>query len=241
MANLLAYNGDIIGGGNLEGLAATKISYDNTTSQMTASNAQAAIDELCTNISGKVSKSGDTMTGRLNINQSTGNSGIWLGNDIPNGTTGASRGLVLLYGLNQYYGQIYDGNGITANRDYLLPDKSGTIALTSDIESYDRTTIENVTSIFDILDGAGTTYPDHSRLVAYADKLTNGSSTFASLFSVGNYAPFTIHIYDKWLIEITCFYNVFCCWSGNYNTTSLEFLKVTTAGNSKVTVTKVTS
>lgn len=73
--------------------------------------------------------SGDTMSGRLTIDQQSGNSGLWLGNNIIQGNTGASRGLLLLYGLNQYYGQIYDGNGLTGNRDYLLPDASGTIAL----------------------------------------------------------------------------------------------------------------
>ena len=131
-------------------MAYTKINWQNSPSAETPINAdnlnhmddqiaenEQKISELETEVDdlgdGKVSKSGDTMRGRLTIDQQSGNSGLWLGNDIVQGNEGASRGLILLYGRNQYFGQIYDGNGLTGNRDYYLPDKSGTLALTSDI------------------------------------------------------------------------------------------------------------
>lgn len=129
-------------------MAYTKINWQNSPSAETPINAdnlnhmddqiaknEQKISELETEVDdlgdGKVSKSGDTIRGRLTIDQQSGNSGLWLGNDIAQGNTGASRGLILLYGLNQYFGQIYDGYGLTANRDYYLPDKSGTLAITT--------------------------------------------------------------------------------------------------------------
>lgn len=116
--------------GDLTPIMAENVGYDNTNSGSLVTDLQDAVDDL---YSKKLNKSGGTMSGRLNIDQQSGNSGLWLGNNIPNGTTGASRGLVLIYGLNQYYGQIFDGIGLTGNRSYLLPDASGTLALKEDL------------------------------------------------------------------------------------------------------------
>lgn len=92
-------------------------------------------------ISGKVNKSGDTMSGQLNIDRqngsssSVGGSQIWLGNNIPEGTDKNSRGVIRLYGKGAYYSEIYDDTGLTAHRSLYLPNKSGTFALTSDVDT----------------------------------------------------------------------------------------------------------
>lgn len=82
-----------------------------------------------------VSKSGDTMTGRLWIDEdaNSANSRLNLGNSKASGTTGKSKGVLALFGKNSSYGCFYDDVGLTANRNYYIPDKSGTLALTSDI------------------------------------------------------------------------------------------------------------
>lgn len=102
----------------------------------TTKNVQDAIDEVNDN---KVSKSGDTMRGQLNIDRqngtasTVGGSQIWLGNDISEGTAKNSRGILRLYGKNSFYAEIYDDIGLTAHRSITLPNKSGTLATTSDI------------------------------------------------------------------------------------------------------------
>ncbi len=57
-----------------------------------------------------------------------------IGNNIPSGTEGNVYGVLRLYGQGGYYAQIYDPNNLlTANRTYELPNKSGVLALTSDL------------------------------------------------------------------------------------------------------------
>ena len=79
------------------------------------------------------------MTGNLNIvtsNSGTTNvdSAIWIGNNIPDGQTGCSSSLIVAYARTQYYSAIYPNPWLTGNRAHVLPDKSGTIALTSEVE-----------------------------------------------------------------------------------------------------------
>ena len=100
-------------------------------------------------VSGKVNRSGDTMTGELAIyrnseaqatfsRQNTGTSSaasnITLGNNIADGTTGSTYGRVRIYGKGAYKTDVQAPNA-TANRTLTAPDGSGTIALTSDIPS----------------------------------------------------------------------------------------------------------
>lgn len=85
-----------------------------------------------------VSKTGDTMSGNLEINKesagtSEAGSAIIIGNSTPVGTVGNSTGVARLYSRSQYYGQLIGDVLLTANRNYHLPDASGTIALTSDL------------------------------------------------------------------------------------------------------------
>ena len=84
-----------------------------------------------------------TVNQTINRNNGTvsdvGGSYIILGNNIPSGTAKNSRGVVRLFGTSDKYAQIYDNGVLTANRNLNLPDKSGTIALTSDIPTVTKT------------------------------------------------------------------------------------------------------
>ena len=114
------------------------ISYDNTTSQLTADDAQEAIDEVKGIADGKVSKSGDTIKGNLNVDRQNGTTStvgyglINVGNNIPSGTEKNTQGLIDVFGTTQYRSRIKAG-ALTGYREVELPDKSGTLALTSDI------------------------------------------------------------------------------------------------------------
>lgn len=77
-------------------------------------------------IDGKVSKTGDTMTGNLLVDRgSSGDSNVLIGGNV-------SRGVLRLYHTNGKYANIYP-YGFTENRNINLPDNGGIIALTSDI------------------------------------------------------------------------------------------------------------
>ena len=137
---------------------ASKTTYDDTSTSLGSNRVQGAIqalktliDNAVTAISGKVSKSGDTMSGILNVNtdsttqarfckSNTGTSAqasdIVIGNNIPDGTQGASLGRIMLYGATDKYVLLrVKTGGLTDNRIIYLPDKAGTIALTNDIPS----------------------------------------------------------------------------------------------------------
>lgn len=85
---------------------------------------------LIEKLKSKVSKSGDTMTGDLTVD------------------TGTSTDSVVVIGGSQNYGALRLKAGttgkqgtiitaaLTANRNYILPDKGGTVALTSDIRHW---------------------------------------------------------------------------------------------------------
>lgn len=91
-----------------------------------------------------VSKSGDTITGHLYVRGSViddrqngtastaGGSYLVAGNATAQGTAGNSRGYLWLYGLGTTYTQL--ASQITTNNiTVLLPNKTGTLALTSDL------------------------------------------------------------------------------------------------------------
>lgn len=93
---------------------ASRTTYDNTSSGLSANRVQGAIDEVSTNVSGKVSKSGDTMSGTLTLG------------------SGGSRGeLDIKSSGGTYTTRIYNSTStpLTANRVLYLPDASGTIAI----------------------------------------------------------------------------------------------------------------
>ena len=88
-------------------------------------------------ISTKVSKSGDTMSGNLTIDRQNGSTSTLgysiaiLGNNIAYGTDKNSEGVVRLYGTDSTATDITATS--TAQRYINFPDKNGTVALTSDI------------------------------------------------------------------------------------------------------------
>lgn len=74
-----------------------------------------------------------------------------LGNNIASGTDDNQYGLLRIYSQTAYKGDITVATNLSANRAYTLPDKSGTIALTSDLTDEKVTgQVQNPTS--------GTTY-----------------------------------------------------------------------------------
>lgn len=84
------------------------------------------INNVDSKTAGKVSKTGDTMTGNLLVDRgSSGDSNVLIGGSV-------SRGVLRLYHTNGKYANIYP-YGFTENRNITLPDKAGTIALTSDL------------------------------------------------------------------------------------------------------------
>lgn len=56
-----------------------------------------------------------------------------MGNNIAQGTDGNSFGVIKLYGKNGAFTDFSAGNTNSTNRGISLPDKSGTVALTSDL------------------------------------------------------------------------------------------------------------
>lgn len=97
-----------------------------------------------------VSKSGDTISGILTVNATTSTqaifnrehsdtsskaSGISIGNNIANGTSGSSYGEVVLFGKNSKY-TAFSAPNSTEDRDIKLPDKSGILALVDDYGTF---------------------------------------------------------------------------------------------------------
>ena len=98
---------------------------------------------------GVVKKSGDTMTGRLDINTSgqiplgldrshssttSQRVAFDVGNNIPDGTAGGTYGEIALFGKGAYY-TTFGARDSTGNRTIGLPDKDGTVALTNDLNT----------------------------------------------------------------------------------------------------------
>ena len=77
------------------------------------------------------------MSGDLTVNTTTtatmDNSSIVVGNDIPEGTVGCSRGVLRLYGRGQYKTSLFPQEINTQDKWITIPDKDGTMALTSDL------------------------------------------------------------------------------------------------------------
>ena len=125
MSNILMCGTDPVG--QVSDMTASNISYNNTSSGLTADNVQEAIDELNEN---KVSKSGDTMTGNLDIKPNNTLGVISLGK----GSNSQEYGVVQMYDDASHWLNILPSSQ-TDNRMILFPDKTGTVALTSDIPS----------------------------------------------------------------------------------------------------------
>lgn len=118
-----------------DGYPAELIGYYNTGTNLQSDNAQDAITELD---SGKVSKSGDTMSGKLTVDEADGTSSTlgWsefvVGNDKTEGTEGNTQGIIRIYSNTAYRVSLLADN-ISANRAIYFPNKGGTIALQGDV------------------------------------------------------------------------------------------------------------
>lgn len=95
-----------------------------------------------------MTRDGGLIDGDLQVYHTNGAAGsqrnAWLqvGNNIPESQAGSSRGVLQLFDTNSYYVNMYPRTGqLTANRTIYLPNASGEIALTSDINN----TITNIT------------------------------------------------------------------------------------------------
>lgn len=77
-------------------------------------------------------KTGFGYTSRVGTTSTEGTAVIALGNNISTGTAGNKSGRLLLYGKNNYTASILTAD-LTAHTTIKFPNKSGTIALTSDI------------------------------------------------------------------------------------------------------------
>ena len=122
----------------------TKVGVDTTFTESATRTNIASGDSLAT-IFGKikkwfsdlpsmfVSKSGDTMTGDLTISSGAGNA-LNVGS-----TTMGDNGIVNIYTAGSYRSILQTSSfGFTDNRIHELPNKSGTIALTSDIPTFSQ-------------------------------------------------------------------------------------------------------
>lgn len=114
---------------------------------------------------------------RIHTATTTAYGRIVLGNSIADGTAGASHGEIYIYGKGSVYGRFVDGGGtdeagiLTANRNYYLPNKSGIMALTSDI-----------TSAISALDGSITGTPGAGKtLTAFSETDGVVSATFGNI------------------------------------------------------------
>ena len=85
-----------------------------------------------------VSKSGDTMSGNLQVDRQDGTvseygkSYLIAGNTIAEGTAKNSRGILRLYDRSTRFANVI-ADELTANRTITLPNENGTVALTNDI------------------------------------------------------------------------------------------------------------
>ena len=85
-----------------------------------------------------VSKSGDTMKGNFTVDRQNGTTAavgytnFTIGNNIAEGTEKNSQGAIRIYSNTAYRAEIQADN-LTNNRAFHLPNKGGTIALTSDV------------------------------------------------------------------------------------------------------------
>ena len=114
-------------------LDADDIAYDNTSSGLTATDVQSAIDEI--NLT-----NGGTIKNMLTIavdNNTTSlvTSQLNLGNSTPVGTVGNTAGAIALFADTQYVSYIVS-RSLTADRVMYMPDKAGTFALTRDVSDF---------------------------------------------------------------------------------------------------------
>ena len=122
----------------------------------------------------KVSKTGDTMTGNLQIQRSQNTGHLLLGNNIN------SEGLITMYTNNQKYAQIKPPTSPTVNPTITLPNKDGTIALTSDLTNMahiEKYTLAGSSISFHVPKGNALIFVARNIIGLYAKLTTNAIDT----------------------------------------------------------------
>ena len=129
MSNILMCGNNPIG--QVSDLNAASILYNNTSSGLTAADVQAAIDEI--NL-----KNGGTINNDLNIVKtntatSLGSTQLTIGNTIPEGTAGNSKGILALTAANDKWCCIESVANRSRSSTAYLPNESGTVALAENV------------------------------------------------------------------------------------------------------------
>lgn len=145
-----------------------------------------------------VDKTGDTMSGALSIRNSSATQ-LWLnrnhtstsdsvsdlviGNNIADGTAGVSRGRIRLYGKGSNYTSVHAPDS-TADRTIVLPDASGTVALTNDLTNYVAKSGDTMTG--DLTIKAALAVNRASTTQATFERDNSGTSSLSSIIYLGN-------------------------------------------------------
>lgn len=143
---------------------------------------------LTTDVAGRVSKTGDTIKSdnaavltldRNNSGTSSLSAIEYLGNDIPEGTAGCADGAIRMYGKSSYY-TTFDTQDSTANRRISAPDKSGTIALTSDVDEKVSKSGDTMSGRLTVTSASGDSY------AIVADRTNNSTTSTDVRVNIGN-------------------------------------------------------
>ena len=143
MSNILMCGTNPIG--QVSDMTASNISYNNTSSGLTASDVQDAIYELNFN---KFSMGGGTLNGNVIINTSNATtteafSQLTLGNNIAVGTEGNSTGLIRTYANTGYCVEMRARGDLSADQHLYIPNKSGDIAIAQEYKRQENVTPTN--------------------------------------------------------------------------------------------------
>lgn len=131
---------------------------------------------------------------------------------------------------------VYDNttSGLTATDAQAAIDEVASIA----VSKMQYIAVSQTTSIFDLIQNA-----EGSRIYAsYAPRFTNGADDLTTLLGVSQYARVEIFCYSKYLavIRVVNTDGIFAIAYLDAGSTEIKFMKVTTTGNSIVTVTQST-
>ena len=153
------------------------------------------LDSLSTSVADTVSKTnGGTFENQIFIDQQNGTASkvgwsyLRLGNTVPAGTAGNSAGVIELRGQNDKFIQLYDNLGnLTDNRYIGFPDKSGTLALTSDIDKSNKSIVLYMNKV-----GGATytiTFSDANYICLFYAQHSGGTNYLSGMLMMGCYLP----------------------------------------------------
>lgn len=129
---------------------------------------------------------------------------LYIGNNIPAGTEGNSRGQVILFGEGSAYTALYAPNS-TQNRAIDLPDKSGTLALTSDVPVVTELT-QSVTVTANSVNGTALNFgsiPTSKILMVQVTWSNSVNDVPVSLVCYSNNATYVNRVVHTWSVAQT--------------------------------------